>query len=292
MSMQGMRVLVTGATNGIGQAAALELARMGAEVLIVGRDSQRTQSTAENIRRTVPGARVDTFLADLSSLEQVRKLASEVRGRYDRLDVLLNNAGAAFTERRVTADGLEMTFALNHLAYFLLTHLLMPLLEAAPSARIVNVGSAAANVGKIHFDDLQGERGYNGARAYCQSKLANFFFTQELARRLKNTRITTFVMDPGPVASGFGAEAKGLAGMVLKVLRPFLRTPEKGSRTLVYLASEPGLESSSGDYFIDTKKRKPPRQTQDEAVARRLWEVSEQLTGLAIGSPSSASGAP
>jgi NAD(P)-dependent dehydrogenase (short-subunit alcohol dehydrogenase family) len=280
MSMQGKRVLVTGATSGIGQVAALTLAREGAELLLVGRDVLRAEATAQQVRQVAPTARVEVLLADLSSQAQVRRLAEDVKRRWDRLDVLLNNAGALIPTRQVTVDGLEMTFALNHLGYFLLTHLLRPLLEAAPSARVVNVASEASRMGRMHFGDLQLERGYSPMKAYSQSKLANILFTRELARRLSGTRVSTTVLHPGFVASNFGSTHR-LINLFYKVARPFALTPEQGADTAIYLASSPEVEGVSGEYFIKRKRRRPAPQGRDDAAAKRLWEESERLTGLA-----------
>ncbi|MCI0572069.1 MAG: SDR family oxidoreductase, partial [Myxococcaceae bacterium] len=216
MSMQGKRVLVTGATSGIGLVAARELAKMGAEVVLVGRDTLRAQATADHIRQAAPGAKVDVLLADLSSQAQVRRLAADFLKRYDSLDVLLNNAGATLPERQVTADGLEMTFALNHLAPFLLTHFLRPALEKAPRARVITVASDAERWGRMHFDDLQLTHGWTPMKSYGQSKLANILFTRELARRLTGTRITATCMHPGTVATGFAAHGKGLMGLFFR----------------------------------------------------------------------------
>jgi len=273
---------VTGGTGGIGLATASGLAGLGARVGIVGRDPGRTADAADAIRRTAAGARVDTFVADLSSQAEVRRLADEVLASYPRLDVLVNNVGGYWAHRHVTADGLEHTFALNHLAPFLLTELLRGLLGTSAPARVVNVSSGAQAMGRIDFDDLQGEHDYNGQRAYNQSKLANVLFTYELARRLEGTGVTANVLHPGVVRTRFGQEDSGRwMRLMLPVVRPFMKSPEQGARTSVHLASAPELADVSGRYFANSAPRKSSARSYDAQVAARLWEVSAELTGAA-----------
>jgi retinol dehydrogenase-14 len=280
--MRGSTVLVTGGTGGIGLATASGLAGLGARVGIVGRDPGRAADAADEIRRSAPGARVDTFVADLSSQSEVRRLADEVLASYPRLDVLVNNVGGYWAHRHVTADGLEHTFALNHLAPFLLTHLLRGLLVTSAPARVVTVSSGAQSMGRIDFDDLQGERDYDGQRAYNQSKLANVLFTYELARRLEGTGVTANVLHPGVVRTRFGQEDSGRwMRLLLPVVRPFLKSPERGARTSVHLASAPELAGVSGRYFANSAPRKSSARSYDAQVATRLWETSAELTGLA-----------
>ena len=280
--MRGSTVLVTGGTGGIGLATASGLAGLGARVGIVGRDPGRTADAADAIRRTAAGARVDTFVADLSSQAEVRRLADEVLASYPRLDVLVNNVGGYWAHRHVTADGLEHTFALNHLAPFLLTELLRGLLVASAPARVVTVSSGAQAMGRIDFDDLQGEHDYNGQRAYNQSKLANVLFTYELARRLEGTGVTANVLHPGVVRTRFGQEDSGRwMRLMLPVVRPFMKSPEQGARTSVHLASAPELAGVSGRYFANSAPRKSSARSYDAQVAARLWEVSAELTGAA-----------
>ena len=214
-AMDGKVILITGATNGIGKAAALDLAKQGAQVVIVGRSADKTQATVAEIKQQSGNAKIDSLLADLSSLAEVRKLAAEFRQRYSRLDVLINNAGAIFADRTLTVDGYERTFAVNHLAYFLLTDLLLDMVKASAPARIVNVASDVHSGGSIHFDDLQLEKNYGmgGMGAYGQSKLANVMFTYELSRRLAGTGVTANVLHPGVVATGFGENNRGLMGI-------------------------------------------------------------------------------
>ena len=250
--MSGKTVLVTGGTGGIGKATAAGLASLGARVGIVGRDRQRAEAAAADIRRENDAPAVDLFVADMSSQAEVRRLAAEVLGRYPRLDVLVNNVGGFWATRHTTADGLEHTFAVNHLAPFLLTNLLLERLEASAPARIVTVSSGAQSMGRIDFDDLQGERNYQGQRAYNQSKLANVLFTYELARRLAGTGVTANVLHPGVVRTRFGAEDPArLTNLLVPIARLFMKTPEQGAATPVYLASSPEVEGVTGRYFAN-----------------------------------------
>jgi len=282
-NLQGKTILVTGATAGIGRAASFALARMGAHMVLVGRDRQKAESTVAQIKAQTGNGQVEYLLADMSVQAEVRRLAEEVRSRYPRLDVLLNNAGGVFNPRQVTKDGLELTFALNHLGYFLLTNLLLDLLKASAPARIVNVSSEAHRLGggRINFDDLMGEKSYNPMTAYGQSKLANILFTYELARRLKGTGVTVNCLHPGGVATNFGQSAPGAWAWAFKLFRPFMLTPEQGADTLVYLASAPEVEGVTGKYWVKRRPKRSNAESYDEGVAERLWKVSEQLTGLA-----------
>jgi NAD(P)-dependent dehydrogenase (short-subunit alcohol dehydrogenase family) len=277
--LEGKRILVTGATNGVGRAAARELVRRGATAWIVARDRRRGEETLDELRRA-GGAAPALFVADLSSQAEVRRLAEEVKARTDRLDVLLNNAGAIFLERRLSPEGIELTFALNHLGYFLLTALLLPLLRAAGPSRVVNVSSEAHRRARIDFDDLQGAGRYSGWRAYGQSKLANVLFTRELARRLEGTGVTANALHPGVVATGFGRNNPGLRGAVFALAAPLLLSPERGARTSVHVATSPDLAGVTGRYFAGSRERSPSAEARDDAVARRLWETSERMTGL------------
>lgn len=275
--LDGQVALVTGATNGIGRVTAREFARMGARTLIVARDPGRGEEAAREIREAT-GAPAEVLVADLSSRDQVRSLAGEVRDRAGRLDLLVNNAGAIFAERRLSADGVEMTLALNHLAYFQLTLELLPLLRVAPEGRIVNVSSVAHERGSIDFEDLQGERRYGMWKAYAQSKLANVLFTRELARRLSGTGITANALHPGAIASGFGRNHPGFFGKLVAVGAPFLASPEKGARTTLHVATAPGLRGVTGRYFSSCKERAPSRAALDDDSALRLWQISEAMT--------------
>jgi retinol dehydrogenase-14 len=278
--LAGRTVLVTGGTSGIGRATALGLASMGARLAITGRDRDRTEDAAREIR-AAGGGLVDVFVADLSSQAQVRRLADEVLGALPRIDVLVNNVGGYWNTRHVTPDRLERTFALNHLAPFLLTNLLLDRLTQSAPARVVTVASNAQAMGRIDFDDLQGERGYSGTRAYNQSKLANVMFTYELARRLAGCGVTANALHPGVVSTSFGAEDPGGAQrLMVPFMRPFMKTPTQGAATSIHLASSPDLDTVTGRYFANSKPKKSSDRSYDEAVAARLWQVSADLVGL------------
>jgi retinol dehydrogenase-14 len=278
-TMTGRTVLVTGGTGGIGLATATFLAALGAGVGLVGRDAGRSEAAAKRLRAT--GGQVDVFVADVSSQDEVRRLADEVLAAYPRLDVLVNNVGGYWATRHTTTDGLEHTFAVNHLAPFLLTNLLLDRLRASAPARVVTVSSGAQAMGSIDFEDLQGERDYSGQRAYNQSKLANVMFTYELARRLAGSGVTANVLHPGVVRTNFGREdSKGWMRLMLPVIRPFMKSPERGAATSVYLASSAELEGVTGRYFANSKPKASSKASQDTGAAARLWDVSAALVGL------------
>ena len=280
-SMTGKTVLITGGTSGIGRAAAIGLATMGARVGIAGRDRARAEAAAAEIARVSGNPAVDVFVADMSGQSEVRRLADEVLATYPRLDVLLNNVGGFWAHRHVTADGLERTFALNHLAPFLLTSLLLERLIASAPARVVTVSSGAQSLGKIDFDDLMGERRYSGQRAYNQSKLANVMFTYELARRLEGTGVTATALHPGVTRTGFGAEDPNpMMTPIIAILRPFMKSPTRGAETAIYLSSSPEVEGVTGRFFADRKARKSQDSSYDAATTARLWDVSAELVGL------------
>ena len=281
--MTGRTVLVTGGSSGIGRATALGLAAMGAHLAITGRDRERTQDAAREIR-AAGGGQVDVFIADLSSQAQVRRLAGEVLQSLSRIDVLVNNAGGYWNTRHVTADGLERTFAINHLAPFLLTSLLLDRLKDSAPARVVTVSSNVQAIGRIDFEDLQGERSYSGARAYNQSKLANVLFTYELARKLPATLVTANALHPGVVRTSFGAEEPGgVQRLFAPFMRPFMKAPGRGAATSIHLASAPDLEQVTGRYFASSKPRRSSSRSYDQAAAARLWQVSADLAGLTVG---------
>ena len=279
--MAGKSVLVTGGTGGIGKATATGLAALGARVGITGRDQARTEAAAAGIRATPGSPAVDVFAADMSVQAGVRRLAAQVLDTYPRLDVLVNNVGGFWAHRHVTADGLEHTFALNHLAPFLLTSLLLDRLTASAPARIVTVSSGAHARGRIDFDDLQGERNYSGQRAYSQSKLANVMFTYELARRLEGTGVTATVLHPGVVRTSFGAEDQAAyLAVMIRAARLFMKTPAQGAGTPIYLASSPEVEGITGRYFAHRKPQASSRASDDTAAAARLWQASADLAGV------------
>ena len=276
--MAGQTVLVTGGTGGIGKATATGLAAMGARVGITGRDIARTRAAAADIAAASGNPAVDPFPADMSSQAEVRRLAREVLAAYPRLDVLVNNVGGFWATRHVTADGLERTFAVNHLAPFLLTGLLLDRLTASAPARIVTVSSGAHATGKINFGDLQGERRYSAQQAYSQSKLANILFTYELARRLDGTSVTATAAHPGVVRTGFAAEdPPPIWKLFLPLIRLFLKTPQKGAATSIYLASSPEVDGVTGTYFADCKPKASSPASHDTAAAARLWQISVDL---------------
>jgi len=278
--MSGKVCLVTGATSGIGRVTANELAKMDATVVAVGRNPQKGAETVAEIKRRSASDKVEFMQADLSSQESIRGIAKTFTAKYDQLQVLVNNAGGIFSKRETTVDGLEMTFALDHLAYFLLTELLLPALKRGAPARIVNVSSSAQGFGKTNFDDLQGEKRYRAWSAYNQAKLANVLFTYELARRLQGTDVTANCLHPGFVASGFAQNNSGpLQALTKAGQQVFAISPEKGAKTSIFLASSPLVEGVSGKYFVNKKEKKSAKQSYDESVARRLWDVSAQLTG-------------
>jgi retinol dehydrogenase-12 len=278
-AMQGKICLITGATLGIGKETALGLARRGAQVVIVGRDADRTRAATDRIRREAGTEQVAFLLADLSSQAEVRRLAREFKDKYSRLDVLVNNAGAIFTRREATVDGFERTWALNHLAYFLLTQELLELLKAGASARIVNVASTMHTGGVIDFGDLQGEKSYRGMRAYSQSKLANVLFTYALARRLEGSGVAANCLHPGGVATGFGQNRPGALKLLMRLARPFLITAEQGAATSIYLASSPDVEGVSGKYFAKCKPARSSAASHDEGLQERLWALSLKQIG-------------
>lgn len=280
-SMVGKTVLITGGTSGIGRATAVGLASMGARVGITGRDRDRADEAAAAISRGSSNATVDVFVADMSSQAEVRRLAGEILAAYPRLDVLLNNVGGSWDTRHVTADGLEHTFALNHLAPFLLTDLLLERLKEGGHARVVTVSSGAHTAGRIDFEDLQGERSWSSSRAYSQSKLASVLFTHELARRLRGTAVTANALHPGVVRTSFGAEDPGAVQRVfVPFMRPFMRSPAQGAATSIHLAASPDLVHVTGQYFANGMPKRSSKASYDEAVAARLWQVSADLVGL------------
>ncbi len=279
--MGGKVALITGGTSGIGKATATALAAMGAEVVVTGRNSGRGERAVEEIQRD-SGGEVSLMLADLAVQAKVRRLAEEFQERYDRLDVLVNNAGLVQSTRTETPDGIETTLAINHLAPFLLTNLLLDLLKKSAPARIVTVSSEAQRWGKIDLDDLQSEHKYRGMPVYGMTKLANVMFTLELAERLKETGVTATCVHPGAVNTNFGVNNTGIGTLLFRAFKPFMRSPEQGADTLIYLASSPEVEGMTGKYLSDRKIITASGQAYDEDLRRKLWEVSEQLTGLEV----------
>lgn len=281
--MAGKRVLITGATAGIGLAAAEELARRGAELAIVARSKERARAARERIARASGAGDVDVLLADLSSQSAVRRLAGEILDRYARLDVLVNNAGAINTRHRVTEDGIELTWAVNHLAPFLLTNLLLERLTGRAPARVITTASDAHSGARIPFDELEsGPDEGRGFRRYAQTKLANILFTAELARRLEGTQATANCYHPGFVASNFNKNNGLRMRVAMALARPFARSNQRGADTLVWLADSAVVTDQSGWYYVDRRLGRPSREARDLDVARRLWELSErQVAGSA-----------
>ena len=275
--------LITGANAGIGQQTALQLAQMGATVVMVARDPQRGEAARAAIAAATGNTRVDLLQADFASPPSIRAMAAAFAARYDRLDVLVNNAGVYLTGREETADGLERTFAVNHLGYFMTTLLLWDALLAAESARVVNLSSDAHRQAKLNFDDLQNQGKYAGFRAYAQSKLANVLFTYELDRRRGDAPVTVNAVHPGFVASNFGRNNRGIVGLAMTRLVPlFAKSVAEGAATSVYLASSPEVAGVSGQYFANCRAVKSAPQSYDHAAAERLWAISEELTGLRV----------
>ncbi len=281
-SMQGKICMVTGANSGIGKATALALAQMGATVVMVCRDRARGEEAKREITTKSRNNAVDLLQADLSSQQSIRKLVENFQHHYTHLHVLINNAGATFPgRRRETVDGLEMTFAVNYLAPFLLTNLLLDTLKASAPARIVNVSSAAHTSGSIQMDDLQAEKLYRPMRTYPQSKLAVVLFTYELARRLQGSGVTANCLHPGFVATHFGQRDAGPAfRLLVKVIGSFGTSPEKGAKTSIYLASSPDVEGVTGTYFVKSISRRSASISYDESLQRQLWELSAKLVNV------------
>ena len=282
-NLQNQIALVTGATSGIGQVTATELAKMGAHVVILARNAANAATAQQEIKAAAGHDRVDVLLADLANLSQVRRAAAEFNARYPRLDILVNNAGLIFgAERQLSPDGNELGLATNHLGPFLLTSLLFEKLRASPAARVVNVASMAYQFARPDLRDLQSTRSYGAMRVYANTKLFNIMFTQELARRLRAhgiANVTTNALHPGVVASNFGDSAGGWLGKLTALARPFMISVAKGAETSVFLASDPAVATTSGGYF-DKKKTAPVRNAFNTPEhARQLWEQSEQLTG-------------
>ena len=284
--MHGKLVLITGANSGLGLVSAERLAERGAEVLMICRDRRKGEAALENVARRAAGPAPVLFLTDLSSQASLARLIEDVRGRYDRIDVLLNNAGAVFPRREKSAEGIELTFATNHLAAFILSLRLFDLLKAAPSGRIVTV-SSRLHAARLDFDNLQGELNYGVISAYARSKLENILFTYELARRIEGSGVTANCLAPGLVATNFGVNTGRLISLIprLLALTPLAITPEEGAKTQVYLAASPEVEGISGRYFFKCKEKRTKPVSYDATAASKLWEISVRLTGLSPSWP-------
>ena len=274
-------IVVTGGTSGIGEVAAIRLAEKGARIVLVARDKVRAEATMAKLKRANPSAAHAVHFADLSSIAEMKRVASEIAAAEPAIDVLINNAGAVFTTRQESVDGLEMTFAVNHMAYFVVTDVLLPKLKATPGARIVSTASMAHSSGKIDFDDLQMRKSYSTFRAYGTSKLMNILFTRELARRLEGSGVTANCLHPGGVATRFGSNNSGLLAAIFKVAISLVGiSPEKGAQTIIHLASSPDVATISGKYFYKCKVIQPTAAAQNDADAKQLWDVSAKIAGL------------
>jgi retinol dehydrogenase-12 len=281
--MQGKVVVITGATSGIGQVAAERLAAMGSRIVLVARDRARADAALARLKASKgcpPGTTHSVHYADLSLLDEMKRVAGEIAAAEPRIDVLINNAGAIFGSRRLTADGLELSFALNHVAYFVLAHGLRERLIASAPVRVVNTASDAHRGSQLDFDDLQSARGYSGFKVYGRTKLCNVLFTRELARRLQGTGVTANSLHPGFVNTRFGDESGGAYTYGIRLAKAFALSPEKGAETLIYLASSPEVEQTSGEYFYKCRPTPPSREARDDAAARRLWAETARLAGI------------
>lgn len=285
MDLSGKNCIVTGATSGIGEETALALAASGARVGILCRSPEKGERTLARIRRETGNDAVELFRADLSSQAEVRAVAGEILASFEQIHLLVNNAGIVNLRFSETVDGIETVFAVNHLAYFLLTHLLLDRIRASAPARIVNVASDAHKfVGEFNFDDPQSREQFKSMRVYGYSKLANILYTRELARRLEGTGVTVNAVHPGAVATGLGTNNGKISQMFTKIVGVFFKSPEQGSATSLHVATAPELEGKSGLYFAKSREAKLSRGARDDEAARRLWTLSEELTGLASSS--------
>lgn len=280
--MRGKVCLITGATNGIGLETARCLAEKGATVVLVGRSPEKTEQVATELRRSTANQNIDILLADLSLMSQVRKLAEDFKSRYDRLDVLINNAGGIFARRQLTDEGIEHTFALNHLSYFLLTNQLLDILNDTAPARIINVSSEAHRPYSLDFDNLQGEKRYVSFGIYGRSKLMNILFSNALSRQLTGTGVTTNALEPGFVNSGFAKNNNLFWKIGMFFMRPFTLSPQAGAQTSIYLAASTEVSQISGRYFSECRPRQPNNAALDIEAQERLWKISADLTGVAL----------
>jgi NAD(P)-dependent dehydrogenase (short-subunit alcohol dehydrogenase family) len=279
-SMNGKVIVATGATSGIGQVASHTLAGMGSRIVLIARDKTRAEATLATLRRNNPGADHFVYYADLSRLDEMKRVAAEIAAAESRVDVLINNAGAMFDQRRITSDGLERTFALNHMAYFVVTHILRERLIATPGARIINTSSEAHRKAQVDYNDLQMESGFGMFKAYCRSKLYNLLFTHELSRRLRGTGVTVNAFHPGFVGTRLGNNAGGAGGTIFRFLKWFALTPEEGAKTLIYLSSSDQVGAINGEYFQKCAQATPTSHARDDAAAAWLWAESERLAGI------------
>ncbi len=280
--MNEKTVVITGATSGIGEVAADHLAQLGARIVFVARDRERGEAMRKHLRAVAGHTDHVVHYADLTRLSEMKRVAHEIADSEPEIDVLANNAGALFNSRTVTEDGLEKTFALNHMSYFVLTNILLPRLKATPGARIVSTASGAHRGAKLDFDDLQSVKNYSGLSVYGRSKLMNILFTRELARRLAGTGVTANCLHPGFVATRFGDESGGIVSLAARAAKNFALTPEQGAETIIYLASSDDVEGKTGGYYYKCKPDTPTREAQNDDDAKRLWEISVKISGVGI----------
>ncbi len=281
VEMKGKIVLITGATSGIGRETAFGLADMGAKVVILARNGDKASATIDQIRLRTRNTETEFINCDLTSLESVREAADVFKNGHQKLDVLIDNAGGVFGKRKVTVDGFEQTFQVNHLSHFLLTNLLLDVLKKSAPSRIIVVGSQAHSVARLDFDDLMMENDYSPFKAYGRSKLANLLFCFELSRRLEGTGVTANCLHPGVVRTNFGHDLNGATKFFMPVGHLFMISPRKGASTSIYLATDPEIANVSGKYFAKKKVRSSSSESTDRTVAKKLWDVSMKLTGLA-----------
>lgn len=278
--MQGKVVVITGGTSGIGEVAALRLANMGARIVLVARDKTRGEATMTRLQSGNPSLAHSVYYGDLSRISEMKRLATQIAAAEPRIDVLINNAGAMFGSRQVTEDNLELTFAVNHMAYFVLTLGVRERLFASSPARVVITASDAHKGRSLDFDDLQSTRGFGGIKVYGRSKLCNILFTRELARRWSGEGVTVNCLHPGFVATRFGDSSGVFRSRAVRLARIFAISPEEGAETIVYLASSPDVAGISGEYFYQCRPTTPTMQARDDAAARRLWLASAKLAGI------------
>ena len=277
--MPNKTIVITGGTSGIGEVAAVELAKQGARIAVVARDPARAGMTLSKLRQANPSASHTAHIADLSKLSEMRRVAKEIAAAAPEIDVLVNNAGALFNTRQVTEDGLEKTFAVNHMAYFVLTNMLRPNLK--PGARIVSTASDAHRGAKLDFDDVQSAKRYSGFAVYGRSKLCNILFNRELVRRIEGSGVTANCLHPGFVATRFGDQSGGIVSVAVKIAKPIgAISPQEGAKTIVYLAASPEVEGKSGGYYYKNKAATPTEEAQNDEDAKRLWDVSAKLAGM------------
>jgi NAD(P)-dependent dehydrogenase (short-subunit alcohol dehydrogenase family) len=279
-AMKDKVVVITGATSGIGEVAADRLAQKGARIVFVARDHHKGEEMRKHLRAVAGHTDHTVHYGDLTKLADQKRVAKEIADSEPQIDVLINNAGALFGSRMVTEDGLEKTFALNQMSYFTVTNILLDRIKATPGARIVSTSSEGHRAAKINFDDLQGEHGFSGIGAYNRSKLMNILFTRELSKRLAGTGVTANCLHPGVVATGFGMETGGILTFGIKILRNFIMTPEQGAQTIIYLASSPDVEGKTGLYWDKCKVSTPTKAAQNDADAKRLWDISAKIAGV------------